>query len=369
LAKKRFPSTQIQVYEQNPKNATFGFGIILAEGGYSRFHKADAESADAMMAASFPTQDRTLIHRGEPIQIEGGPVGYAIPRIKLLNTLQALALQAGVEIYFETRVDNPDRLGADLIVGADGVHSVVRSCFEGEFGTSSWTLTGRMAWYGTTQRFKCPILSFKTTKFGHFWAAAYPHQDDMGTFVAECDADAWIRSGLNRMSEPERLRFAEDMFADELDGHPLLTNNSRWASLPVIRTRTWFVGNRVLIGDALHSPHPSIGSGTRIAMEDAVALIDELVTHHRDIPSALSKYQQNRTPQANKLIDAMEKSARWYEGVGEKIDALDPVSFVFDFMTRTGRLNPQRLWDEYPNFMARYGDQWARLADAGAPSR
>lgn len=358
LAKKHFPTADIDVYEQNPRNATFGFGIILAEGGYGRFRQADAESADALMAASFPTRNRLFIHRGQQIEIEGGPVGYAIARIKLLNILQSLAEQAGVKVHFETRIENPDVLGADLVVGADGVNSIVRKSYEGEFGTTSRMLTGRMAWYGTTRRFERPILSFKATEHGHFWVAAYPHQQNMSTFVAECDADAWVRSGMNRMDDAGRLTFAEKVFAEELDGHPLLSNKSNWFSLPVIRTRNWHVGNHVLIGDALHSPHPSIGSGTRIAMEDATALIDALVRTPDDLPAALADYQRTHTPQTNKLVHAMEKSANWYEGVGERMDRMDPVSLVFDFMTRTGRLNDERLWAEYPNFMKRYGSEW-----------
>jgi 2-polyprenyl-6-methoxyphenol hydroxylase-like FAD-dependent oxidoreductase len=359
LAKKNFPSADVQVYEQNPKNATFGFGIILSAGGYGRFSDADTASSDALMAVSFPTQDRVMIVNGQRIEIKGGPVGYAIARIKLLNTLQDLAEQAGVNVHYETRIDNPDLLGADLVVGADGVNSVVRKSYEGEFGSSSWTLSNRMAWYGTTQHFDCPILSFKATEFGHFWTAAYPHQDDMSTFVAECDADAWVRSGLNKMNLEQRLKFAEKIFADELGGHPLLSNKSDWGSLPVIRTKHWSVGNRVLIGDALHSPHPSIGSGTRIAMEDAIALIEALVSIPDDIPAALAEFQRKHTAQTSKLVHAMEKSSLWYEDVGEKMDSMEPVSLVFDYMTRTGRLNEDRLKAEYPEFMTGYADEWS----------
>lgn len=358
LAKKHFPAADIQVYEQNPKNATFGFGIILADGGYGRFREADVESADAMMAASFPTKDRVITLNGNSVDVRGGPIGYAIARIRLLNTLQDLAAGAGIAVHYETRIENPDVLGADLVVGADGVNSVVRKSYEGEFGSSSWTLRNRMAWYGTTKVFPCPILSFKSTRYGHFWTAAYPHQQDMSTFVAECDADAWVRSGLNTMSLEERMSFAEQIFAEELDGHPLLSNRSNWGSLPVIRTKRWFVGNRVLIGDALHSPHPSIGSGTRIAMEDAIALIEALAATPDDLPVALANFQRNHTLQTSKLVHAMEKSSLWYEDVGQKMDSMTPISFVFDFMTRTGRLNEERLKAEYPAFMANHDGEW-----------
>jgi len=370
LARKHFPGADIQVYEQNPRDATFGFGIILADGGYGRFRDADAESAEALMAASFPTRDRLISVNGETVEVRGGPTGYAIARLKLLNTLQALAESRNIRVHYQTRIENPDTLGADLIVGADGVNSALRKAYEGEFGTSCWTLKNRMAWYGTTRQFPCPILSFKKTEYGHFWTAAYPHQGDMSTFVAECDADAWVRSGLNRMSMQEQLAFAENIFAEELQGHPLLSNRSLWNSLPVIRNRHWHVGNRVLIGDALHSPHPSIGSGTRIAMEDAIALVEALAAFPDDLPQALAAFQKNHSPQSDKLVHAMEKSALWYECVAEKMDNLGPLSFVFDFMTRTGRLDETRLWREYPEFMACFGEQWNRwLAEHGSHVR
>ena len=358
LARRRFPGAAIEVFEQNPQAATFGFGIVLAEGGLGRFRDADAETADAIMAASHITRDRIFSHNGDSILIEGGAFGGAIARIKLLNTLQALCRARGIQVHYEYRIENPDQLDASLIVGADGVNSVVRRAYEGQFASSTWYLTNRMAWYGTTRHFPSPILSFKTTPHGHFWAAAYPHSPSMSTFVAECDADAWTRSGLNRMSAEQRLAFSQDIFAAELSGHPLLSNRSDWISLPVIRCKHWSVGHRVLIGDALHSPHPSIGSGTRIAMEDAIALIDALAATPENQPQALAEYQRRHAPETAKLVDAMEKSYEWYEQVGEKMDSMDTITLAFDFMTRTGRLSPQRLHREYPKFMDKYETQW-----------
>lgn len=358
LAKKRFPGAEVEVHEQNQKDATFGFGVILAEGGHGKFREADPEVDDALTAASMITRDRLFALNGKSIFIKGGPWGGAIPRIKLLNTLQDLCEQRGIPVTYGVRIENPDMFDADLIVGADGVNSVVRRAYEGQFGASSWTLTGRMAWYGTTRRFPCPILSFKSTKHGSFWTAAYPHSENQSTFVAECDADAWTRSGLNRMSADERMKFAEQIFAEELDGHPLLSNRSDWNSSAVIRCKNWFVGHRVLIGDALHSPHPSIGSGTRIAMEDAIALVDSLARNPTDLPLALSEYQDGHEPQAHKLVHAMEKSFMWYEDVGQRLDKMDVVELAFDFMTRTGRLDSKRLWKEYPEFMKEHEQQW-----------
>ncbi|GLR65589.1 monooxygenase [Acidocella aquatica] len=358
LARRRFPRAAVEVFEQNPAGATFGFGIILAEGGLDRFRDADPEAADAIMAASRITRDRVFSHNGDAVFIEGGAYGGAIARIKLLNTLQDLCQARGIPVHYESRIENPDVLDAELIVGADGVNSVVRRAYEGQFGSSTWYLTNRMAWYGTTRQFPSPILSFRTTPHGHFWAAAYPHSQTMSTFVAECDADAWTRSGLNRMTAAQRMDFSQEIFAAELEGHPLLSNRSDWVSLPVIRCKHWSVGHRVLIGDALHSPHPSIGSGTRIAMEDAIALIGALADNPDNLPRALAEYQRRHTPETAKLVDAMEKSYEWYEQVAAKMDNMDAITLAFDFMTRTGRLSPQRLYREYPKFMRKYEAQW-----------
>lgn len=363
MAKRRL-GVDVTVYEQNPKDATFGFGIILSEGGHGAFRDADPDVGEAIEAASYITRDRELLLNGQSVVIEGGPWGGAIARLKLLNVLQDLCAQRGIAVHYGVRIDNPDRFGGDLLIGADGVNSVVRRAFEGAFGSTTWTLQNRLGWYGTAHHYERPILSFRTTPHGNFWAVGYPHTAQQSTFVAECDADAWIRSGLYRMTMEERHAFTQEVFAEELGGQPLLSNRSDWIALPVTRCKHWSVGHRVLIGDALHSPHPSIGSGTRIAMEDAIALIEALEAHRDDVPLALKTFQTQHTPQSAKLVSAMEKSFEWYESVGPKLATLDVVDLTFDYMTRTGRLSEARLWREYPAFMKQHEQRWLRWRDA-----
>lgn len=366
LLRHRLPGARIEVFEQNQQGATFGFGIILASTGLSRIRTADADTAEAIIAASYITRDRVFSHRGQSITIQGGPDGCAIARLRLLETLQGLCARLGIPVHHGARIDNPDQFGADLVVGADGVNSAVRRAYDGQFGASTWTLTNRLAWYGTTRHFPQPILAFKSTEFGHFWTAAYPHSDSMSTFVAECDADAWVRSGLNRMCEDERRAFSERIFADELEGHALISNKSNWVSLPVTRCVHWSVGHRVLIGDALHSPHPSIGSGTLIAMEDAIGLARAVESHPTDALAACAQYQREHAPHANKLVHAAEKSFTWYENVGAKLEALDAVDLAFDYMMRTGRISAERLRAEYPAFMQAHAARWDTWVDRQA---
>lgn len=369
LVRNAMPQHEVVIYEQNPRDATYGFGIVLAERGLERFRAVHRESHDAIVAASFVTQDREIFLRGEKVFVEGGGYGGAIARLRLLTILQHFCEQAGVTIHYETRVEDPEALDADLVVGADGVNSVVRQRYQTEFGATSRLLGAKLAWYGTTRHFHYPILSFKSIDRGHFWCAAYPYDESMGTFVAECDADTWHRSGMGDMTDDARQAVAEEVFAEELQGHPLISNRSIWHSLPVTRTKVWYASRNVLIGDALHSAHPSIGSGTRIAMEDSISLMEALVREPDDLGRALELFRVAREPSKLKLVQAAEKSFTWYENVAGKIDGLKPVEFVFDFMMRTGRIGLDRLRMEYPDFIERYsGARDERIKPVGTHS-
>jgi 2-polyprenyl-6-methoxyphenol hydroxylase-like FAD-dependent oxidoreductase len=363
LAKKRLPQSDIIVYEQNPSDATYGFGIALAERGLERFRQADAASHDAIIESSFMAQNRLILVRGEPVFVEGGGYSGAIARLRLLDILRQHCALAGVEMCHLTRITDPESLEADLIVGADGVNSMVRQRHDAAFGATSWQLGAKLAWYGTSKHFHFPLLSFRSHERGHFWCVGYPYSERMGTFVAECDAATWEKSGLAEMSEEQRKELTEEIFAEELGGASLISNKSNWHSLPVTRTAQWSVGRYVLIGDALHSAHPSIGSGTRIAMEDSIALADALVERPDSLAAALALFRERREPTKLKLVHAAEKSFTWYEEVGPKIDALTPIELVFDYLTRTGRIDETRLEAEYPDFMKRYGDDWRTFSD------
>jgi 2-polyprenyl-6-methoxyphenol hydroxylase-like FAD-dependent oxidoreductase len=171
---------------------------------------------------------------------------------------------------------------------------------------------------------------------------------------------------MDRMDDDARRALAEDVFAEELAGCALISNKSRWSQLPVVRNRAWSVGHRVLVGDALHSAHPTIGSGTRIAMEDAIALADAIARGEHNIPAALAEFRRTREPAKAKLVAAAERSFLWYESFGARVETLAPVPFAFDFLMRTGRVTEQRLREHYPAFMARYAARWR--GELAAPS-
>lgn len=355
LTKRRLPAAEIDVFEQNPLDATYGFGIVLADSGLSRLAAADPQSFKMIEAAMFVTRHQIIMHRETPIFVERKGFGGALARLRLLNILQDCAQAAGVRVHYGRRIE-PGMYEADLVVGADGVNSVVRQGHEAQFGTTAFDLTSWVAWYGTKRHFPYPMLCFRQTELGHFVAAAYPYTESMSTFVAECDDATYRRAGIARMNIEARQSLVERVFAPELGGEKLLNNNSNFRHLAVVRNKTWFSGNRVLVGDALHSAHPTIGSGTRIAMEDAIVLADCVAGHARDISAGLAAFQRLREPSKQKLLDATERSYTWYERFADKMDTLAPVDFVFDFMMRTGRITDARLAAEFPEFVRRYGD-------------
>jgi 2-polyprenyl-6-methoxyphenol hydroxylase-like FAD-dependent oxidoreductase len=242
--------------------------------------------------------------------------------------------------------------GSDLLVGADGANSFVRRAREEEFGPKLDWLTNRFAWYGTAQLFECLSLTFRANKDGNFVAHHYRHGPAMSTFVVECDQATWRRAGLDRMSDDDSRAYCERVFAPDLAGHSLVTNKSVWRQFPLLRTRQWYVGNTVLIGDALRTVHFSIGSGTRLAFEDAIALDRAFGEAGADVPRALAAFERERRPIVEKIISAANASSYWYERLPSKMN-LQPWELAYDYMTRSGRMTDDRLRELSPKFMAR----------------
>jgi 2-polyprenyl-6-methoxyphenol hydroxylase-like FAD-dependent oxidoreductase len=363
LLKTRQPGAEIDVYEQNARDATYGFGIVLADRALSRLRQAHPQSCAEIENASFVSRHRIITHRGQSVFIEENAYGASISRLRLLGILQKFCEDAGVALHFGVRIEDLRRFtDVDLLVGADGANSVVRDSNASEFGTTRGHVSSWLAWCGTRRHFPYPILSFKRTPAGVFYAAAYAYTENFSTFVPECDEAAWVNSGFDRMCDAERHAAVAVIFADELEGHPLVTNNSVWRQLPVIRNARWYTGNTVLIGDALHSAHPSIGSGTRIGMEDSIALAESLLGHVSvaglDVSAALADFESRRRLTKQKLLEAMDRSIAWYAEVGAKMEKLEPLPFVFDFLTRTGRVDEQRLRSDFPRFMGQYETEW-----------
>jgi 2-polyprenyl-6-methoxyphenol hydroxylase-like FAD-dependent oxidoreductase len=260
----------------------------------------------------------------------------------------------GIEPQYLHPIDDVAALGkVDLIVGADGVNSQVRRSREDAFGTTVNLLTNRFAWFGTTKRFAALTHTFIETELGHFNAHHHRHAPDMSTFVVEVDQATFLRCGFDKMAPDQAQAVCERLFAKTLDGHGLISNKSVWRQFPQIRNERWSAGNCVLMGDALHTAHFSIGSGTRLAMEDAIALAKALENHSLDIPAALAEYERARKPIISKLVTAANASAAWYERFADHM-ALAPMEFAMSYITRSGRVDLGRLRATSPGFVAAY---------------
>jgi len=344
---------EVEVFEQNPPDATFGFGLVFSERALEFLNDEDAGTLAAIRPALEHWKDSILVHNGREVRIDG--MDYTgIGRLRLLQILQAQARSVGVEPKYLQPIEDLEACGkADLIVGADGVNSVVRHGHENVFGTTVTCLTNRFAWFGTTKHFEALTHTFTETDLGHFNAHHHPHAPGMSTFVVEVDEATFLRAGFDQMDADRAKAVCEGVFAETLQGHGLVSNKSIWRQFPRVWNERWSTGNRVLVGDALHTAHFSIGSGTRLAMEDAIALAKALEKHAADIPAALADYEAARKPIVTKLVAAANASAAWYERFAEHM-ALAPMDFAMSYITRSGRVDLERLRRSSPAFVAAY---------------
>lgn len=353
LMKRADPRHDVRVIEQNAPNATYGFGVVFSDSALSYLEDADVESFDAIQARMEMWDDLAIVHRDQRVGIDGN--GFTgISRIALLSILQDHCRSVGVRLRFNIKLSDLSGLeDHDLIVGADGIGSLVRDIHADHFQPQVSYLTNRFAWYGTRQPFDTLTLTFRTNQDGAFVAHHYRYQPDFSTFIVECDAATWGRSSLGDMTENESLAYCNQLFAPDLAGNGLIANKSIWRRFPVITNRRWVHRKSVLIGDALRSVHFSIGSGTRLALEDAIALFRAFETVGDDVTAALAEFERQRRPIVDKLLAAAANSFQWYE----KFAALMPLSahgLAYDYMTRSGRVDDEKLRQIAPRFMAAY---------------
>lgn len=365
LMKRQHPQASIRVVEQNAADSTFGFGVVFSERALDFLREDDPTTYDYIVPNMEKWKDLTLVHRNERIVIDG--VGFAaIGRLKLLQVMQRQLGTVGVVPEYNVRLtDKTDLEGYDLVVAADGANSFVRQCYEDQFGTTIVPLQNKFVWYGTSKRFESLTQTFIETTHGAFNAHHYRYAQDMSTFIVECDPDTWNKASFAQMDELATKQFCERVFADTLDGHPLVTNKSIWRNFPKVSNRNWVVGNKVLVGDALRTAHFSIGSGTRLAFEDVIALAKAFREEPDNVAAALKTYEQARRPIVDKLVTAANTSAEWYEHFREHMK-LAPWELAWNYIQRSGRVDMEKLKGVSPRFVEGY--QAFKASKAGQDS-
>jgi len=349
LLKRHLPRSELRIVEQNPHDSTFGFGVVFSERALEFLRADDPRTYERITPAMEAWTDITVVHRGTPVVIDG--IGFsAIGRLRFLQLLRDQLEAAGVMPEYGYALPERENIREfDLVVAADGANSTVRK--GADFGTTVTPVTNKFAWFGTTRIFDTLTQTFVENAQGTFNAHHYRHSPTMSTFVFECDAGTWARAGFERMDEAATLAYCEKVFADALQGGRLISNKSIWRNFPKVRNRRWVSGKVVLIGDAQRTAHFSIGSGTRLAMEDAIALAKSLSEFKADLPAALAAFEAARRPVVEKLVAAADASADWYERFPEHM-RLAPREFAWSYIQRSGRIDPEKLRRIAPKFVA-----------------
>ncbi|HVS81462.1 MAG TPA: FAD-dependent monooxygenase [Pyrinomonadaceae bacterium] len=353
LMKKADVAHAITIYERNGPDDTFGWGVVFSGKTLSNLREAD-EPSHAEITRNFEAWDNVdVVHRDQKISIHGNSFS-GIARLRLLKILQRRCEELGIHINFRTEIADIDssRADGDLLVGADGVNSLVREKFKAEFQPDLSTRPNKYIWYGTNQLFHGLTLTFRKTSAGVLAAHSYKFDQTTSTFIVECDPVTWNGAGFAKMSDEDTRAYLAEVFARDLNGQPLLSNNSKWINFVLVKNAHWSYENVVLLGDALHTAHFSIGSGTKLAMEDAIAL-KQSFDETSNVETALQRFEQVRKPIIEDYQAAAYESMLWFENARDYMQ-LTPIELAYVLMTRSGKVDRESLRRRDPDFVASY---------------
>ena len=370
LLRKAMPSARIEVYERNRPDDTFGWGVVFSDRTMENFRIADAESHRAIIS-SFHHWDDIAIHIHGRRCVSGGHGFCGIGRKRLLNVLQERARELGVQQTFQHEVEDESAFAdADLIIAADGANSRTRARHAALFEPDIEVRKCRYIWLGTTRPFSAFTFAFEPTRHGWFQMHAYQFSKELSTVIVETREETWKANGLDRLEPPESVAFCERLFARYLDGHQLQSNalhlrGSAWLNFGRVLTKRWHHDKLVLMGDAAHTAHFSIGSGTKLAMEDAIALT-RLVAASTDLERALAAYHEERSVEVLKLQSAARNRTEWFENVA-RYTRLPPEQFAYSLLTGSQRIGHENLKLRDPQFVANYERWLAGRAGAADP--
>jgi anthraniloyl-CoA monooxygenase len=365
LLKRADPGADVTVFERNAPDDTFGFGVVFSEATLGELADADLRSYEALMDACARWDPVEVRYGGERIRA-GGNRFAAVSRHRLLNLLQHRAAELGVDVRFQSEVDDIDAVvaDADLVIAADGINSAVRARYAAAFGPSLTPEGCTFIWLGTPKVFDAFTFIFLETPYGLFQAHVYPFSDDRSTFIVECSLDTWRAAGLDAVdagdlppgvNDEKSIAFLEDLFADHLDGRGLIGNNSKWLDWRTVRNRRWRHENVVVIGDAAHTAHFSIGSGTKLALEDAIALARSL-ERADDLETALRWYEGDRRPAVERVQAAAAESLDWF-GRYRRYWGFAAPQFTYQLLSRSARVDHDNLKRRDPGLVLAV-DRW-----------
>jgi anthraniloyl-CoA monooxygenase len=363
LIKKRNPSWDVTVVERNRPDNTFGWGVVFSDKTIEGFHQADPETYGSITTAFRHWDDIDVFFKGR--KFTSGGHGFAgIARIKLLQILQERAARLGVRLIFETEVTDPEKYSSeyDLVIASDGASSVTRRRHEDVFKPNIQPRKNRFIWLGSKMKLDAFTFDFKETEWGWFNLHAYRFDEDWTTFIIEAPEPTWLKAGIDKMEPCESIGLCERLFAERLDGHSLISNaqhlrgSAMWLKFNRILCEKWFHKNMVLIGDAAHTAHFSIGSGTKLAMEDAIALSRVLTEHTGNITDALERYQDERETEALKLQNAARNRMEWFEQV-ERYVNFDVEQFTYSLLTGSQRIGHENLKLRDGNYV-KHMEEW-----------
>jgi anthraniloyl-CoA monooxygenase len=343
LLKRDDPSHQVTVYERNRVEDTFGFGVVFSDETLENVGEADPETNQAMAAAAARWEDIEIHYRGTVMRSTGHRFS-GVERKTLLELLARRAQSLGAEVHWQREIRDLSDCGlptADLVVAADGAASLIRDRLSDQFQPHLDWRRNRFVWLGSTRPFPAFTFYFKPSPAGLWRTHAYQYAPGRSTFIVEAREETWKASGLDENDEQATVAYLEDLFKDELQGHPLQANRSIWRRFPTVRNARWHSANVVLLGDAAHTAHFSVGSGTKLAMEDAIALAAALKAEE-SIPAALAGYEAGRRPQVESLQRAAQASLEWFESA-ERYHDTEPLQFAFNLLTRSLRITHENL--------------------------
>jgi anthraniloyl-CoA monooxygenase len=353
LMKRANAGHEIEIYERNGPDDTFGWGVVFSGKTLAALRQAD-DLSHAEITRTFEAWDNVdVVHRQQKISIRGNSFS-GIARLRLLKILQQRCEQLGITVNFRSEIADVATVQRDchVLIGADGVNSLVRESFKRYFQPSLSSRPNRYIWYGTNQLFHGLTLTFRESPDGVFAAHSYKFDQTTSTFIVECDPQTWNSAGFAKKSDEETRAYLAKVFALDLHSHPLLSNNSKWINFVLVKNRQWSFENVALLGDALHTAHFSIGSGTKLAMEDAIAL-KQCFDETTDVSEALRRFEEVRKPVIEDYQAAAYESMVWFENARQYMH-LEPMALAYRLMTRSKRIDYETLKRRDPAFIAAY---------------